>query len=81
MFIEEYLRDLRRDRFTPRATAQYIRRVAQRVREDMVSEPGAVRSVWSICICRIPASASGSRKKWNPLETARIWMSSINFEY
>lgn len=46
MFIEEHLQDLRRDRFTPRALALYARRLAARVREDVVANPGAVRSVW-----------------------------------
>ncbi len=50
MFIEEYLQDLRRDRFTPRAWVLYVRRVAQRVRENMVANPGAVRSVWSVAL-------------------------------
>ena len=50
MFIEEYLQDLRRDRFSPRALLVYGRRVAQRVREDMVANPGAVRSVWSVAL-------------------------------
>jgi cardiolipin synthase len=46
VFIEEYLQDLRRDRFTPIAWMRYGRRVAQRAREDVVANPGAVRSVW-----------------------------------
>lgn len=50
MFIEEYLRDLRRDRFTPAATLLYARRVASRVREHLVSNPGTVRSVWSVAL-------------------------------
>ena len=50
MFIEEYLRDLRRDRFTPAAILLYARRVAARVREQIYANPGAVRSVWSVAL-------------------------------
>jgi cardiolipin synthase len=48
MFIEEYLQDLRRERFAPRAFAVYLHRVAARARDAMVANPGAVRSVWSV---------------------------------
>jgi cardiolipin synthase len=48
MFIEEYLEDLRRERFAPRACAVYARRVAARARDAMVANPSAVRSVWSV---------------------------------
>jgi cardiolipin synthase len=50
VFIEEYLQDLRRDRFTPAALLLYIRRVAGHVREQLVANPGAVRSVWSVAL-------------------------------
>jgi cardiolipin synthase len=50
MFIEEYLQDLRRDRFTPHALALYARRAAGRLREHLVANPGAVRSVWSLAL-------------------------------
>ena len=50
MFIEEYLQDLRRDRFTPRALLRYGRRVAARVREDLYADPGAVRSIWNVAL-------------------------------
>lgn len=50
MFIEEYLHDLRRDRFAPAALLLYARRVAARVREQIYSNPGAVRSVWSVAL-------------------------------
>jgi len=50
VFIEEYLQDLRRDRFSFPAQALYVRRVAGRVRENMVANPGAVRSVWSVAL-------------------------------
>lgn len=45
MFIEEYLQDLRRDRYAPRAWVAYARAVAARVREDLVASPSAVRSI------------------------------------
>lgn len=48
MFIEEYLEDLRRERFSPRALAVYVHRVAARARDAMVANPGAVRSVWTV---------------------------------
>ena len=50
MFVEEYLRDLRRDRFAPGALLFYVRRLATRVREQIYSNPGAVRSVWSVAL-------------------------------
>ncbi|MGH7730900.1 MAG: CDP-alcohol phosphatidyltransferase family protein [Candidatus Eiseniibacteriota bacterium] len=50
MFIEEYLRDLRRDRFSPAALLLYARRVARRVREQIYANPGSVRSVWSVAL-------------------------------
>jgi cardiolipin synthase (CMP-forming) len=50
VFVEEYLRDLRRDRFAPAALMLYARRVAARVREEIYANPGAVRSVWSVAL-------------------------------
>lgn len=50
MFIEEYLEDLRRERFTPRAVGRYLRRIAGRVRENLDASPGAVRSVWTTAL-------------------------------
>ena len=48
MFIEEYLQDLRRERFTPAAGLLYLRRASARVRECLVANPGAARSLWSL---------------------------------
>ena len=48
MYIEEYLQDLRRDRFAPRAIAHYVRRAFARAREGMIANPGAARSIWSL---------------------------------
>lgn len=50
MFIEEYLSDLRRDRFSPAALLLYVRRVAARVREHIYANPGAVRSIWTVAL-------------------------------
>jgi len=50
MFIEEYLQDLRRERFRPPAVMVYARRAAGRMREHLVANPGAVRSVWSVAL-------------------------------
>jgi cardiolipin synthase len=48
LFVEEYLQDLRNERFAPRALVLYLRRVAARSRDAMVANPGAVRSVWLV---------------------------------
>jgi cardiolipin synthase len=50
VFIEEYLQDLRRDRFSPPAIVTYARRSAGRAREYLVANPGAVRSLWSLAL-------------------------------
>lgn len=48
MFIEEYLVELRRERFAPAALLTYARRVGARVRSDMLANPSAVRSIWAV---------------------------------
>jgi cardiolipin synthase len=50
MFIEEYLVELRRDGFAPRAALQYARRVGARVRTDWLANPNAVRSIWAVAL-------------------------------
>src|SRR5262245_14975515 len=50
VFVEEYLRDLRRDRFAPAALVLYARRCGARVREEIYANPGAVRSVWNVAL-------------------------------
>ena len=50
MFIEEYLEDLRRERFAPLAVARYLRLVVRRARDHVVANPGAVRSIWSLAL-------------------------------
>lgn len=56
MFVEEYLQDLRRQRFSPPALAHYARRVAGRVREGLYANPGAVRSIWSLALAFFAAA-------------------------
>jgi cardiolipin synthase len=50
VFVEEYLQELRRERFAPAALWRYLRRVAGRIREHIYANPGAVRSVWSVAL-------------------------------
>jgi cardiolipin synthase len=50
MFVEEYLQDVRRERFAPSALGRYARRVAARVRESVIANPGAVRSIWIVAL-------------------------------
>jgi cardiolipin synthase len=56
VFVEEYLQDLRRDRFTPAALWTYVRRVAARVRGNLVASPATVRSVWSVALAFFAAA-------------------------
>ena len=50
MFVEEFLQDLRRDRFSVPALLVYLRRFGARARDGMISNPGAVRSVWTLAL-------------------------------
>jgi len=50
MFIEEYLVELRRDRFAPPAMIRYGRQVLARARADWLASPSAVRSVWAVAV-------------------------------
>ncbi len=45
MFAEDLLQDLRRDGFTPSATAAYVRRITSRVAQRLPRHPELVRSV------------------------------------
>lgn len=45
MFIEEYLKDLRAERYTPPAWARYVSRTWARGRSDVSANPGAARSI------------------------------------
>ena len=60
MFIEEYLQDLRRERFAPGAIARYARRSLGRARESLVANPGAARSLWSVGLVFFAACFVGS---------------------
>jgi len=60
VFIEEYLQDLRRERFAPRAIVRYVRRAFGRARESMVANPGAARSLWSVGLVFFAATFVGS---------------------
>src|SRR5262252_2363957 len=50
MFIEEYLVELRRERFAPGALLRYAHRVGARVRADWLANPNGVRSVWAVAV-------------------------------
>jgi cardiolipin synthase len=56
VFVEEYLKDLRRERFSPAAWLAYGRRLVQRGRENAIANPGAVRSVWAVALVFFAAS-------------------------
>lgn len=48
MFIEEYLVELRRERFRPAAILRYAHRVGAHVRAEWLANPNAVRSVFAV---------------------------------
>jgi phosphatidylglycerophosphate synthase len=50
MFIEEYLVELRRERFRPAAILRYAHRVGAHVRAEWLANPNAVRSVFAVGI-------------------------------
>jgi cardiolipin synthase len=56
LFIEEYLQQLRRDRFAPAAIARYLRQVARLTRENLDANPGGVRAVWSMALAFFAAA-------------------------
>jgi hypothetical protein len=56
MFIEEYLVELRRDRFSPAALLRYARQVAARTRADWLASPNAVRSIWAVAVAYFAGS-------------------------
>ncbi len=68
MFIEEYLQDLRRERYSLRAWAAYVHRVAARVRLDLLANPLAVRSIWTVALAYFGAAfvaAVGMSLAWD----------------
>ena len=60
MFIDEYLEQLRRERFTPAAIGRYVQKVATRSREAAIANPGAVRSVWLVALLYFGLAFAGS---------------------
>jgi len=56
VFIEEYLRELRAQRFSPRAMITYARHVGARVRSDLLASPSAVRSIWTVALAYFAAA-------------------------
>jgi cardiolipin synthase len=56
VFIEEHLRELRQERFAPRALWAYARAVAARARADWLANPAAVRSTWSVALAYFVAA-------------------------
>lgn len=60
MFIEEHLRELRAQRYAPRAVLVYVRQVAARVRSDWLANPFAVRSIWTVALAFFALAFLGS---------------------
>jgi len=56
MFIEEYLVELRRERFAPAALWRYVRRVGARARADGLANPNALRSIWAVALSYFAAA-------------------------
>lgn len=81
MFVEEYLQDLRRDRYAPRAWGTYARRVAARVREDLVASPSAVRSIGMLALAYFAAAfitAGAMSLAWDrTLAHAFLWNTGL----
>jgi cardiolipin synthase len=50
MFIEEHLRTLRQERFAPPSLLRYARAVGAQVRADLLANPAAVRSTWTVAL-------------------------------
>ncbi len=68
MFIEEYLQDLRRERYAPRAWISYAHRVGAHVRRDLLANPLAVRSIWTVALAYFAAAfvaAAGMSLAWD----------------
>ena len=79
MFIEEYLRDLRQARFTPRAIGTYARRVGARVRLDLLASPSAVRSIWTLALAYFAlafVAAAGISWAWDREMAVRFFVDS-----
>ncbi len=81
MFIEEYLQELRRERFTPPAIATYLRRTLALMREEIDANPGGVRSIWSVAllffVCAFIGAATLALRGQRPLAIDLLVGSSI----
>jgi cardiolipin synthase len=60
VFFEDDLHELRRERFHPAVFARYVRRAASRIREHMVANPGAVRSIWILALAYLALAFAGA---------------------
>ncbi len=60
MFIEEHLRELRKQRFAPRAIVTYVRILAAQARADWLANPFAVRSIWTVALAFFALAFLGS---------------------
>ena len=56
MFIEEHLRELREQRYAPRAAVVYARRVGAHVRAELLANPSAVRAIWTTAVAYFTAA-------------------------
>jgi len=56
VFLEEHLRDLRRERFAPRAVASYARHVGAHVRRELLANPSAARAIWTTAVAYFVAA-------------------------
>lgn len=50
MFLEEHLRELRQQRFAPRAIWTYARQVGAHARREGLANPQAVRAIWTTAL-------------------------------
>ena len=56
MFVEEHLRELRAQRYAPRAWLEYVRAVGAHVRGEVFANLGAVRSIWTVALAYFAAA-------------------------
>lgn len=50
MSLDEYLQDVRSQRFSLRSLGVCLKRVASQLREDVLASPAAVRSIWLVAL-------------------------------
>lgn len=56
MFIEEHLKELRRQRFAPGALVAYARAVGAQVRAELLANPSAARATWTAAVAYFVAA-------------------------